>query len=112
MWNNFLPTSPQLLMGQPRRTHTGFSRGVVFGVHWPGAEPHYGRRAAGSLHLLSACGHQLILLGAVYTSAVAGGSISAILLSIPGAPSSIATLFDGYPMAKQGRAQEPSTPFL
>ena len=48
----------------------------------------------------------LILLGAVYTSAVAGGSISAILLSIPGAPSSIATLFDGYPMAKQGRAQE------
>ena len=42
----------------------------------------------------------------MYTSAVAGGSISAILLSIPGAPSSIATLFDGYPMAKQGRAQE------
>ena len=48
----------------------------------------------------------LILLGAVYTSAVAGGSISAILLSIPGAPSSIATLFDGGPMAKKGRAQE------
>lgn len=48
----------------------------------------------------------LILLGAVYTSAVAGGSISAILLSIPGAPASIATLLDGYPMAKQGKAQE------
>lgn len=48
----------------------------------------------------------LILLGAVYTSAVAGGSISAILLSIPGAPASIATLLDGYPMAKKGRAQE------
>lgn len=48
----------------------------------------------------------LLLLGAVYTSAVAGGSISAILLSIPGAPASIATLLDGYPMAKQGRAQE------
>lgn len=52
----------------------------------------------------------LLLLGAVYTSAVAGGSISAILLSIPGAPASIATLLDGYPMAKQGRAQEASTP--
>ena len=50
-----LPLS--LLMGQPRRTHTGFSRGVVFRSH-AGAEPHYGRRAAGSLHLLSACGHQ------------------------------------------------------
>lgn len=48
----------------------------------------------------------LLLLGAVYTSAVAGGSISAILLSIPGAPASIATLLDGYPMAKKGRAQE------
>ena len=45
----------------------------------------------------------LILLGAVYTSAVAGGSISAILLSIPGAPSSIATLFDGIRWL-QGRA--------
>ncbi len=48
----------------------------------------------------------LILLGAVYTSAVAGGSISAILLSIPGAPGSIATLLDGYPMSKKGQAQE------
>lgn len=48
----------------------------------------------------------LLLLGAVYTSAVAGGSISAILLSIPGAPASIATLLDGYPMARKGRAQE------
>ncbi len=48
----------------------------------------------------------LLLLGAVYTSSVAGGSVSAILLSIPGAPASIATLLDGYPLAKQGRAQE------
>lgn len=48
----------------------------------------------------------LILLGAVYTSAVAGGSISAILLSIPGAPANIATLLDGSGMAKNGRAEE------
>lgn len=48
----------------------------------------------------------LILLGAVYTSAVAGGSISAILLSIPGAPANIATLLDGEAMAKAGRAEE------
>lgn len=48
----------------------------------------------------------LILLGAVYTSAVAGGSISAILLSIPGAPANIATLLDGSAMAKKGRAEE------
>ncbi|MGE9985653.1 tripartite tricarboxylate transporter permease [Desulfovibrio sp. SGI.169] len=48
----------------------------------------------------------LIMLGAVYTSSVAGGSISAILLSIPGAPASIATLMEGPVMAKQGRAEE------
>lgn len=48
----------------------------------------------------------LIMLGAVYTSAVAGGAISAILLSIPGAPASIATLLDGPAMAKKGRAEE------
>ena len=48
----------------------------------------------------------LILLGAVYTSTVAGGAVSAILLKIPGAPSNIATTLDGYQMARQGRATE------
>ncbi len=33
-----------------------------------------------------------------------GGSWSAILLNMPGAPSAIATGFDGYPLAKQGKA--------
>lgn len=48
----------------------------------------------------------LILLGTVYTSAVAGGGITAILINVPGAPASIATMIDGYPMAKKGRAWE------
>ena len=48
----------------------------------------------------------LILLGTVYSSAVAGGGITAILINVPGAPASIATLIDGYPMAKNGRAWE------
>lgn len=48
----------------------------------------------------------LILLGTVYSSAVAGGGITAILINVPGAPASIATLIDGYPMAKKGRAWE------
>lgn len=46
--------------------------------------------------------HGLILLGAAYTSTVAGGAVSAILLKIPGAPANIATALDGYEMAKQG----------
>lgn len=48
----------------------------------------------------------LILLGAVFTSTVAGGAISAILINIPGAPANIATTLDGHPMAKKGQAQE------
>ena len=44
----------------------------------------------------------LILLGAAYTSTVAGGAVSAILLKIPGAPANIATTLDGHTMAKKG----------
>ncbi len=45
----------------------------------------------------------LILLGAAYTSTVAGGAVSAILLKIPGAPANIATSLDGHAMAKNGQ---------
>ena len=48
----------------------------------------------------------LIMLGAVYTSTVAGGAVSGILVNIPGAPANIATIMDGHPMANQGRATE------
>ena len=44
----------------------------------------------------------LILLGAAYTSTVAGGAVSAILLKIPGAPANIATALDGNAMARNG----------
>lgn len=45
----------------------------------------------------------IILLMALYCGATYGGSISAILLNTPGTPASGATVFDGYPMAKQGK---------
>ena len=45
----------------------------------------------------------LIMLGAAYTSTVAGGAVSAILLKIPGAPANIATTLDGHAMAKAGQ---------
>ncbi|NDW53876.1 tripartite tricarboxylate transporter permease [Aliiroseovarius sp. PrR006] len=48
----------------------------------------------------------LILLGAAYTSTVAGGAVSAILLKIPGAPANIATTLDGHTMAKQGKGAQ------
>ncbi|KFF50546.1 C4-dicarboxylate ABC transporter permease [Gammaproteobacteria bacterium MFB021] len=46
----------------------------------------------------------LALIVGIYTGGVYGGSRTAILLNIPGAPSSVATAFDGYPLAQQGEA--------
>ncbi len=46
----------------------------------------------------------LVLLGAIWSGAVYGGANAAILLNIPGTPSSIATTFDGYPMTRKGEA--------
>ncbi len=46
----------------------------------------------------------MALLIGLYIGGISGGLISAILLNIPGTPSSIATTFDGHPMAKRGEA--------
>ncbi len=45
----------------------------------------------------------VILLSSVYWGALYGGSITSILFNIPGEPWSVATTFDGYPMAKAGK---------
>ncbi len=44
----------------------------------------------------------MAVLGALYVGGISGGKIPAILLNMPGTPSSIATTFDGYPLAQQG----------
>jgi putative tricarboxylic transport membrane protein len=46
----------------------------------------------------------LVMLVAVYIGSISGGLVSAALLNIPGTPSSVATTFDAYPMAKRGEA--------
>jgi len=46
----------------------------------------------------------VILLSSIYWGALYGGSITSILFNIPGEPWSVATTFDGYPMAKSGKA--------
>lgn len=46
------------------------------------------------------------LLVAVYIGGISGGCISAILLNMPGTASSIATTFDGHPMAMKGEAMK------
>src|ERR1700746_3664801 len=51
----------------------------------------------------------IILLTSLYWGALFGGAITSILFNIPGEPWSVATTFDGYPMAQQGRAGEALT---
>src|SRR6266487_1728706 len=44
----------------------------------------------------------IILLSCIYWGALFGGAITSILFNIPGEPWSVATTFDGYPLARQG----------
>lgn len=48
----------------------------------------------------------LLLLAGIYCGALYGGSISAILLGIPGTAAALPTTFDGFPMSKGGRGSE------
>ncbi|MDI3535319.1 MAG: putative tricarboxylic transport rane protein [Thermosediminibacterales bacterium] len=45
----------------------------------------------------------LSLLAGIYCGAVYGGSISAILLGVPGTPAAVATMLDGHELTKQGQ---------
>ena len=51
----------------------------------------------------------IIMLSCIYWGALFGGAITSILFNIPGEPWSVATTFDGHPMAQQGRAGEALT---
>src|SRR4030081_2333672 len=51
----------------------------------------------------------IVMLSCIYWGALFGGAITSILLNIPGEAWSVATTFDGYPMAQQGEAAEALT---
>ena len=51
----------------------------------------------------------IIFLAAIYYGAMYGGAISSITLGIPGASTAVATVFDGRPLAQQGRADKALT---
>ncbi len=48
----------------------------------------------------------IIFLCAIHASCNYGDSVTSILLNIPGGPGTVATCWDGYPMAQQGRGGE------
>src|SRR3977135_20043 len=51
----------------------------------------------------------MAMLSSIYWGALFGGAITSILFNIPGEAWSVATTFDGYPMAQQGKAAEALT---
>src|SRR5213083_2353861 len=51
----------------------------------------------------------IILLSCIYWGALFGGAITSILFNIPGEPWSVATTFDGYPLARQGQGGQALT---
>jgi putative tricarboxylic transport membrane protein len=51
----------------------------------------------------------IIMLSCIYWGALFGGAITSVLFNIPGEPWSVATTFDGHPMAQNGRAGEALT---
>jgi len=51
----------------------------------------------------------IIMLSCIYWGALFGGAITSILFNIPGEPWSVATTFDGYPMAQKGQAAQALT---
>lgn len=48
----------------------------------------------------------MLFLTAIFTGGAYGGGVTAVLMNIPGSSSSVATAFDGYPMARQGKHNE------
>lgn len=83
--------------------------GVILGIIF-GAIPGMSATMAVALCLPITYGldpvNGISLLLGLYVGGISGGLISAILLNIPGTPSSIATTFDGAPMALNGKAGE------
>lgn len=81
--------------------------GVIIGIIF-GAIPGLSATMALVLFLPMSFGmdpmNGIALLVGLYLGGISGGLISAILLKIPGTPSSIATVFDGGPMATNGEA--------
>ncbi|HSN40705.1 MAG TPA: tripartite tricarboxylate transporter permease [Burkholderiales bacterium] len=86
----------------------GVTLGVIIGV-LPGLGGANGIAILLPLTFSMSPTSAIIMLSCIYWGALFGGAITSILFNIPGEPWSVATTFDGYPMAQQGRAGEALT---
>jgi putative tricarboxylic transport membrane protein len=86
----------------------GITLGVIIGV-LPGLGGANGIAILLPLTFSMSPTSAIIMLSCIYWGALFGGAITSVLFNIPGEPWSVATTFDGYPMAQQGRAGEALT---
>ncbi len=81
----------------------GITLGVLIGV-LPGLGGANGVAILLPLTFTMSPTSAIVMLSCIYWGALFGGAITSILFNIPGEPWSVATTFDGYPLAQQGRA--------
>ncbi|MCG2592713.1 tripartite tricarboxylate transporter permease [Ramlibacter sp. XY19] len=86
----------------------GITLGVLIGV-LPGLGGANGVAILLPLTFTMSPTSAIIMLSCIYWGALFGGAITSILFNIPGEPWSVATTFDGYPMAQQGNAGQALT---
>src|SRR3954465_6760208 len=86
----------------------GITLGVLIGV-LPGLGGANGVAILLPLTFTMSPTSAIIMLSCIYWGALFGGAITSILFNIPGEPWSVATTFDGYPMAQKGHAGEALT---
>ncbi|MBP1849266.1 tripartite tricarboxylate transporter permease [Rhizobium halophytocola] len=77
--------------------------GIIFGAI-PGLTATLGIALFVPVTFLMSPEHGMIMLGGIYAGGIFGGSISAILLNVPGTPASIVTGWEGHALARQGKA--------
>ena len=81
----------------------GVVLGAIFGA-LPGLTATMGVAVLTPLTFWVSAEQGLAMLLGIYAGAIPAGGIPAILINVPGTPASIATAWDGYPLAQQGKA--------
>jgi putative tricarboxylic transport membrane protein len=81
----------------------GVSWGMVVGI-LPGLGPSAGTALLIPLTYGMDPSSAIIMLGGIFYGAMYGGTITSVLINVPGEAATVVTCIDGYQMAKQGRA--------
>lgn len=81
----------------------GVTLGMIVGV-MPGLGPSAGLAILLPLTFGLDPTGAIVMMAAVYYGSMYGGTITSVLINTPGESATVASTFDGYPLAKQGRA--------